>query len=37
MLAKGLVEEGVTCLELDLSPVLGDALVEVGGAEVTGA
>ena len=37
MLAGGRVEEGATCLELDLSPVLGDARVDVGGAEVAGA
>ena len=37
MLAGGRVEEGIACLELGLSPVLGDALVEVGGAEVAGA
>ena len=36
VLAGERVEEGVACLELDLSPVLGDALVEVGGAEVAG-
>ena len=37
VLAGGRVEEGVACLELDLSLVLGDALIEVGGAKVAGA
>ena len=37
VLAGGRVEEGVACVELDLSPVLGDALVEVGVAGVAGA